>query len=209
LARSVSGIETIVERGNPLPDFDFEIPAMSLPLAFATNLETIPNAIPYLRSDPLKSSLWKSRIEKIPAARKLGIVWAGGEKHPSNSKRSMTPELLAPLAAIPGTAWISLQKDASAAPFPLHDWTTEFQDFADTAALVENLDGVIAVDTAVAHLAGALGKPVWILLPFAPDFRWLMDRSDSPWYPSARLLRQSSPGDWMGVVNRLAAELLA
>jgi hypothetical protein len=180
---------------------------MSLPLAFQTTLETIPNKIPYLRVDPDQSSLWKARLKKIPARRKIGLVWAGGQKHPANSKRSMNPHHLAPLAAIPDTAWISLQKGTSDAPFPLHDWTAELHDFAHTAALVQNLDAVIAVDTAVAHLAGALGKPVWILLPFSPDFRWLVDRSDAPWYPTARLLRQTSPSDWKGVVDRLAAEL--
>jgi hypothetical protein len=207
LARTIPEISSVIPRGNPLPDFDFEIPAMSLPLAFQTTLETIPNKIPYLRAEPHQSSLWKARLEKIPASRKIGLVWAGGQKHPANSKRSMNPQLLAPLAAIPDIAWISLQKETSAAPFPLHNWTSELHDFSDTAALVENLDAVITVDTAVAHLAGALGKPVWILLPFSPDFRWLMNRSDSPWYRTARLLRQTSPGDWKGVVDRLAAEL--
>jgi len=206
LARFVNGIATVVPRGNPLPHFDFEIPAMSLPLAFQTALETIPKKIPYLRADPDKSSFWKARLEKIPAPRKFGLVWAGGPKHPANSKRSMSPSLFPPLAAIPRIEWISLQKGMSAEPFPfpLQDWTSELHDFSDTAALVQNLDAVIAVDTAVAHLAGALGKPVWILLPFSPDFRWLMDRSDSPWYPSACLIRQTSPGDWKGVMDRLA-----
>ncbi len=206
LARTVQGIDAVITRGNPLPDFDVEIPAMSLPRAFQTTLETIPNKTPYLRADPHLSSLWQARLEQLPARRKVGLVWAGGEKHPANSKRSMAPQHLAPLAAIPDTAWISLQKGPPAAllPFPLHDWTSELQDFSDTAALVQNLDAVITVDTAVAHLAGALGKPVWILLPFSPDFRWLMDRTDSPWYPTARLLRQTSPGDWKGVVERLA-----
>jgi hypothetical protein len=209
LARTVQGLAAVIPRGNPLPDFDFEIPAMSLPLAFQTTLETIPNKIPYLRADPDQSSFWKARLENIPARRKIGLVWAGGEKHPANSKRSMSPQLLAPLAAIPDTVWISLQKGQPAAPFlfPLHDWTSELHDFAHTAALVRNLDAVITVDTAVAHLAGALGKPVWILLPFSPDFRWLMERTDSPWYPTARLLRQTSPSDWKGTVDHLCLEL--
>ena len=214
LAACTLGVTEVLARGEALPAFDFEIPTMSLPLAFGTTLETIPNKIPYLRAEAERISKWKTRLEKLPQARKLGLVWAGGEKNPNNAKRSLSLSDFDPLSKIPGIEWISLQKGPAAsqsavASFSIHDWTNELHDFADTAALVECLDGVVTVDTAVAHLAGALGKPVWIMIPIAPDFRWLMDRRDSPWYPTARLVRQCTHGLWSDAVENLAAELLA
>jgi len=214
LAASAPGVTQVLARGEDLPAFDFEIPTMSLPMAFGTTLETIPNQTPYLRAEAEWISKWRAHLEKLPPARKLGLVWAGGEKNPNNTKRSMAFSDFTALAKIPDTAWISLQKgpaaaQAASAAFPIHDWTNELHDFADTAALVECLDGIVTVDTAVAHLAGALGKPVWILIPMAPDFRWLMDRTDSPWYPTARLIRQHTHGSWSGAVENLVAELLA
>ena len=214
LAANARGVAAVLARGEPLPAFDFEIPTMSLPLAFGTTLETIPNQIPYLRAESARISKWQSRLAELPQVRKLGLVWAGGEKNPNNAKRSLALSDCAPLSKIPSIAWISLQKgqaaaQAASAAFPIHDWTNELHDFADTAALAECLDGVVTVDTAVAHLAGALGKPVWILIPMAPDFRWLMDRTDSPWYPTARLIRQRTHGSWSGSVENLVAELLA
>jgi tetratricopeptide (TPR) repeat protein len=214
LAASTPGVTAVIARGEALPAFDFEIPTMSLPLAFGTTLETIPNKIPYLHAEAERISKWKTRLEKLPPTRKLGLVWAGGEKNPNNAKRSISLSDFNPLAKIPGIEWISLQKGPAAAQsgsaaFSIHDWTNELHDFADTAALVECLDGVVTVDTAVAHLAGALGKPVWILIPMAPDFRWLMDRADSPWYPTARLIRQRTHGAWSDAVENLATELLA
>jgi hypothetical protein len=214
LATSALGVSAVLALGEPLPTFDFEIPTMSLPLAFGTTLETIPNRIPYLRAEPARISKWQSRLAELPKTRKLGLVWAGGEKNPNNAKRSLSLSDFAPLSKIPDTSWISLQKGPAAAQsgsaaFPIQDWTNELHDFADTAALVECLDGVVTVDTAVAHLAGALGKPVWILIPMAPDFRWLMDRADSPWYPTARLIRQNTHGSWSEAIENLAAELLA
>ena len=214
LAASTPGVTAVIARGEALPAFDFEIPTMSLPLAFGTILETIPNKIPYIHAEAERISKWKTRLEKLPPTRKLGLVWAGGEKNPNNAKRSISLSDFNPLSKIPGIEWISLQKGPAAAQsgsaaFSIHDWTNELHDFADTAALVECLDGVVTVDTAVAHLAGALGKPVWILIPMAPDFRWLMDRADSPWYPTARLIRQRTHGAWSDAVENLATELLA
>ena len=214
LAASTPGVTAVIARGEALPAFDFEIPTMSLPLAFGTTLETIPNKIPYLHAEAERISKWKTRLEKLPPTRKLGLVWAGGEKNPNNAKRSISLSDFNPLSKIPGIEWISLQKgpaasQSAATSFSIHDWTNELHDFADTAALVECLDGVVTVDTAVAHLAGALGKPVWILIPMAPDFRWLMDRADSPWYPTARLIRQRTHGAWSDAVENLATELLA
>jgi hypothetical protein len=213
LVASVSGPSVVLARGDALPKFDFEISTMSLPLAFGTTLETIPNKVPYLRAEAGRISWWKARLEKLPPTRKFGLVWAGGEENPNNAKRSIPLANFNPLAKIPGIEWISLQKGPAAsqlagAPFPIHDWTGEIHDFADTAALVDCLDGIVTVDTAVAHLAGALGKPLWIMIPKSPDFRWLMDRRDSPWYPTARLIRQCSHGIWSGALERLAAEFL-
>ena len=214
LARTVRGIADVIPQGAVLTDFDFEIPAMSLPCAFGTRLESIPAENPYIGVVPEKLAHWKARIEKLPPTRKFGMVWAGGVKNPANTKRSMSLADFAPFLKIPDMEWISLQKgpaaeQASVAPFPIHDWTSEIQDFSDTAALVSVLDGVVTVDTAVAHLAGALGKPVWIMITHVPDFRWLMDRNDSPWYPSARLVRQRSRDSWKEAIETLAAELSA
>lgn len=214
LARTVRGIADVIPQGAVLPDFDFEIPAMSLPGAFGTRLESIPAENPYIGVVPEKLAYWKARIEKLPPTRKFGMVWAGGVKNPANTKRSMSLADFAPFLKIPDMAWISLQKgpaaeQSSVAPFPIHDWMSEIQDFSDTAALVSVLDGVVTVDTAVAHLAGALGKPVWIMITHVPDFRWLMDRNDSPWYPSARLVRQRSRDSWKEAIETLGAELSA
>ena len=212
LLRSISHISTLIRPGEPLPEFDFQIPMMSLPMAFETSLENIPSSAPYLHSDPARILNWKSRLEKLGSPQNIGLVWAGGEKHPSNEKRSMRLSQFALLAELAGISWISLQKGSPSeqlaqAPFPVLDWTSELHDFADTAALIQSLDGVVTVDTAVAHLAGALGKPVWILIPFLPDFRWLLDRNDSPWYPTARLIRQPALGDWAGSIQRLFSTL--
>ena len=212
LLRSISQISTLVRPGETLPAFDFQIPMMSLPMAFETSLENIPSTTPYLHADPARVLDWKSRLGKLGSLRNIGLVWAGGEKHPSNEKRSMHLSRFAPLAEFTGISWISLQKGSPSAqlaqaPFPVLDWTSEIHDFADTAALIQALDGVVTVDTAVAHLAGAMGKPVWILLPFLPDFRWLLDRGDSPWYPTARLIRQTCQGDWRAAVQVLGSTL--
>ncbi len=212
LLGSISQISSLVRPGEPLPEFDFQIPMMSLPMAFETSLKNIPSSAPYLHADPARVLAWKSRLEKLGSPWNVGLVWAGGEKHPSNEKRSMYLSQFAPLSELLGISWISLQKGPPSeqlkqAPFSILDWTSDLHDFADTAALIGALDAVVTVDTAVAHLAGALGKPVWILLPFLPDFRWLLDRGDSPWYPTARLIRQSALGDWAGSIQRLVSTL--
>ena len=212
LLRSISQISTLVRPGETLPAFDFQIPMMSLPMAFETSLENIPSTTPYLHPDSARALIWKSRLEKLGSPQNIGLVWAGGEKHPSNEKRSMHLSQFAPLAELTGISWISLQKGSPSAQlaqasFPILDWTSELHDFSDTASLIQALDCVVTVDTAVAHLAGALGKPVWILLPFLPDFRWLLDRGDSPWYPTARLIRQTCQGDWRAAVQVLCSTL--
>jgi Flp pilus assembly protein TadD len=203
--------EQVVPIDQPLPDFDFHSPLVSLPRVLGTRLETIPAAIPYLKADPIRSAHWR---ERIPAdrRRKIGLVWSGQPAHPNDRNRSIPLTALSPLAQLSGIQFFSLQKgkakeQSSSWPVELTDWTDQLSDFAETAALMENLDLVITVDTAVAHLAGAMGKPVWILLPLAPDWRWLLRREDSPWYPTARLFRQSAAGDWTAPVARVAEAL--
>ncbi len=204
----------IVVVGPSPPAFDFHCPLLSLPRAFATTLANIPNIVPYLQADAEDARRWQRRLADHCSIVKVGLVWAGKAAHKNDRNRSMKLARLAPLAQAPGVLFFSLQKGEAAvegktppASLELIDWTEELKDFADTAALIANLDLVIAVDTAVAHLAGAMGKPVWTLLPFVPDWRWMLERKDSPWYPSMRLFRQPSLGDWDSVVTRVAEAL--
>lgn len=219
LLSTLSGELRIVGEGEALPGFDLHCPLLSLPLAFGTTLATIPGQTPYLRADPAQVAAWRARLSPLDGL-KVGLVWAGesGRAVPEaaarDRRRSIALARLAPLAAVPGVQFVSLQKGDAAAqaatPPPgmvLHDWTDELGDFADTAALVAALDLVISVDTAAAHLAGALGRPVWVLNRFDACWRWLRDRADSPWYPSARLFRQPAPGAWQKVIGKLAAAL--
>ncbi len=212
----------VIAAGTALPDFDCHCPLLSLPFLFGTDLATIPAAIPYLCPDPALISHWATRLPtgdttEQPGLR-VGLVWAG-ESRPDQPKwsqidrrRSLALAALAPLGAVPGITFVSLQKGPPAAqldqaPFPIANPMPEVSDFADTAALIAGLDLVIAVDTSVAHLAGALGKPVWLLSRFDGCWRWLRERSDSPWYPKLRLYRQPSLGDWAPVITALAADL--
>lgn len=197
----------------PLPPFDLHLPMMSFPLVAQTRLETIPRRVPYLFAEPADVAAWQSRLAGSPGL-KVGLVWAGSPGHRDDRRRSMALASLAPLWRAPGVTFFSLQKGPAAAEIAAHpslpmiDFTADLRDFADTAALVTNLDLVISVDTAVAHLAGALAKPIWMLLPFKLDWRWLTVRHDSPWYPTARLFRQPGIGQWEPVV-RAALEALA
>jgi Flp pilus assembly protein TadD len=224
LARLLSGLEgvsEIVVGEDALPDFDAWIPMLSLPLAFGTTASTIPAAVPYLHADAAQSGAWRDYVDSLPG-RKIGLAWAGtAYRVPASGddvdkRRSMPLLEFGPLAAVPGLCLVSLQKGAPSAQartqpegLELHDWTEDLEDFADTAALVEALDLVISVDTSVAHLAGALGKPVWILNRYDQCWRWLVGRTDSPWYPTARLFRQRSPGDWAGVIRDVVEALRA
>ena len=203
----------LVVRGQPLPPFDFHCPLLSLPRVFKTTLDNIPHATPYLNADAGDVRKWRERLADSSSL-KIGLAWAGGTTHKDDRARSMPLATLAPLAEAPGVQFYSLQVGPAAvqaktppAGLALHDFSADLQDFADTAALIENLDLVISVDTAVAHLAGALGKPVWTLLPFSADWRWLTQRDDSPWYPSMRLFRQSRRSNWEDVVHRVADAL--
>jgi tetratricopeptide (TPR) repeat protein len=198
--------------------YDFQVPLMDLPHILGTTLETAPGETPYLAADPAKVAVWARRLGPGRGETRVGLVWAGDARwhdpaaFASDRRRSMSLAQLAPLGRAAGARFFSLQKgepaaQAAASPFPLTDWSAELGDFADTAALITNLDLVITVDTAVAHLAGALGKPVWIASRFAGCWRWLNGREDSPWYPTARIFHQPAPGAWDAVVERLAAEL--
>ena len=213
LARRLEGIAEVVAAGDALPRFDLHCPLLSLPLAFGTRLDSIPAATPYLSADPAEAAAWRRCFATKPG-KAVGLAWAGNPDYPGDRERSLDPALLAPLLAVPRARFFSLQVGGAADALGrvsggagVESLGREFTDFADTAAAVSALDLVIAADTAVAHLAGALNRPVWILLPYASDWRWLVDRTDSPWYPSAVLFRQQRPGDWPGVIERVAAKL--
>ena len=212
LLADLPGVEQIVARGEPLPPFDLHCPLLSLPRILGTSLATIPAEVPYVRADQQRVAGWQKRLAPHPGLR-VGLVWAGNQAMGADRRRSLTLDQFSPLADVPGVCFVSLQKGPAAAQalpagMVLHDWTDELHDFADTAALVEALDLVISVDTAVVHLAGALGKPVWLLNRFDRCWRWLIDRNDSPWYPSLKQFRQTEPGDWDGVVRSLGAALV-
>jgi tetratricopeptide (TPR) repeat protein len=218
LLAGLPGVAQMVVAGDPLPPFDLHCPMLSLPRALGTTLGTIPASVPYLSADPGQAEDWRRRLASRPGADlRVGLAWAGNPRShlPSaaavDRRRSIAPARLAPLFAVPGVVFHSLQKDgpAAAADAPLTDDMAEMADFADTAALVANLDLVISVDSAVAHLAGALGRPVWLLDRFDACWRWLDGRQDSPWYPTLRIYRQAVPDDWDEVIQRVAADLLA
>jgi tetratricopeptide (TPR) repeat protein len=218
LACNVPGVAAVIGLG-PAPGYDWHSPLMSLPLAFGTTVEKIPVPIPYLRPDPDEAAGWSRRLAELPG-RKIGLVWAGAGR-PGNPGAGLTDRLrslplaaLAPLGAIPGFSFISLQKgppagEAATAPFPLFDPMAGIKDFADTAAVVAALDLVVTVDTAVAHLAGGLGRPVWLLDRHDNCWRWFSERTDSPWYPAMRIFRQARVGDWADVIGRVRAALSA
>lgn len=217
LRRGLPGIRVVCD-AEPLPHYDLQCPMGSLPLAFATTLETVPDAAPYLQLDARASAQARLRLDAAlgPGGRRVGLVWAGAPRplmpdaHAVDGRRSMPPALLAPLASVPGVRLVSLQHaPATPPPSALYDPMADMTDFADTAAVVAGLDLVIAVDTAVAHLAGALGRPVWLLSRYDACWRWLAHRSDSPWYPGLRLYRQGRPGDWPGVIDRVTRDLAA
>jgi len=202
LLRSLDGVDQVIARGDEPPEFDLHCPMLSLPLAMGT----IPAEAAYLRADPVLAAAWRTRLAAIEGLR-VGLVWAGKPSNTADSRRSLDPRRLAPLFEPRGPRFFSLQKDGPAAPGDLIDVMGEMDDFADTAALIVNLDLVIAVDTAVAHLAAALGKKVWLLDRFDACWRWLTGRRDSPWYPTLRIYRQPRPGDWDAVLAEVAGDL--
>jgi tetratricopeptide (TPR) repeat protein len=212
LAAGLGAGATIVARGERLPAFDLHCPLLSLPLAFGTTLGTIPATTPYLSAAPERIADWRRRLATGPGL-KIGIAWAGSPVHRNDIFRSIPFAHLMRLFDLTGTQYFSLQvgpraAELSAAQEAVIDLSPELVDFGETAAAIANFDLVIAADTAVAHLAGALNKPVWTMLPFAPDWRWLLGRADSPWYASMQLFRQARPGDWDRVVQAVRNALL-
>lgn len=200
-------------RSNETPgDFDYHCPLLSLPLALRTTLATIPAEKYYIAVDQGLRAAWSDRLAPRTRTR-IGIVWSGGKWHANNENRSIALERLVPLIS-PSVDWFCLQTELTAKDVGLlrklgriRYLGDEVKDFADTAALIDLMDLVITVDTSVAHLAGAMGKPVWLLLPYNSDWRWLLDRDDSPWYPSARLYRQQNIGAWGQVINQIENDL--
>jgi tetratricopeptide (TPR) repeat protein len=212
LMLGLDAIDTVVVRGEPLPQFELQCPLASLPLACKTEIATIPASIPYLAVPQDRVAAWRERVPPRPLL--VGLSWAGRPTHPNDCNRSVALERLTPLFAGPGICFVSLQCGVSSDDDSIlrqHPdilcLGQEVRDFADTAAIISLLDVVVSVDTAIAHLAGALGKPVFLMLPYAADFRWLVGRQDSPWYPTAQLFRQPRFGDWKTVVTQVGEAL--
>ena len=208
----LTGIDGILSYGEALPDFDYHYPLLNLPLVFNTELETIPARHSYINAPVDKVVYWKSRLKKLTPPR-IGLVWSGNPNHKNDHNRSIPLKLIINQLGDRHT-FITLQtevrpddREALESAGHIHFYGQELKDFSDTAAIIENLDLVISVDTSTVHLAGALGKPVWVLLPFVPDWRWLLDRDDSPWYPTARLFRQTDRRDWDTVLAQVRSEL--
>lgn len=211
LLAGVAGVDQAVAFGEPLPPFDVHCPLLSLPLVFRTDLESIPSDVPYVRAESWQVSKWQIRLGERTKPR-IGIAWSGNPHHLDDRNRSISLAQLLPVLS-DAVEWVSIQKvvrdeeQALLAASSIRHFGDEIGDFADTAALVQSLDCVVSVDTSVAHLAGALARPLWVLLPYLPDWRWLLEREDNPWYPSARLFRQSRAGDWSDVFERIGAAL--
>ncbi|MGD0390854.1 MAG: tetratricopeptide repeat protein, partial [Tepidisphaeraceae bacterium] len=204
----------IVVRGQPLPAFDFHCPLLSLPRVFGTNLGNIPNDVPYLSADPELVETWSRMLGSANGQLRVGLAWAGHPRFKDDRTRSLNLQQLAPFAAVQGVKIYSLQKGPAGeqarnppAGLQLIDLGPDLNDFADTAAVMSLMDLIVTTDTSVPHLAGALARPVWVMLQYVPDFRWLLERQDSPWYPSMRLFRQPRAKDWDSVITRVADEL--
>lgn len=215
LAQTVPGVGAVRGPGELLPDFDYQIPLLSLPFAFRTTLATIPARVPYLFPDPQRVELWRARLDARRDDFKVGLVWGGNPRYVKDTERSCPSRMLARLCEVPRCLFFSLQKGDAAgqiaqlrgAGAAIADFSAELHDFHDTAAFVSALDLVIGVDTAVIHLAGALGKPVWTMLPYSADWRWFNRVENTPWYPTMRLFRQPVPDDWDAVVRSLRQAL--
>jgi Flp pilus assembly protein TadD len=213
LCERADGVAQVVRRGEPIPEFDLHCPMMSLPLRFQTTIQTIPATVPYLSLDAADVQRWRQRLgESAGGHLTVGVAWAGSPLHFLDRLRSMLLADLAPLGSVSGVRFYSLQFNEPKPPeynetvLDLIDWSGEFRDFG-SAGLIANLDLIVTVDTAIAHLAGALARPTWVMLPFTPDWRWLLGRHDSPWYPTMKLFRQTRHRDWHGVVHRVRDQL--
>jgi Tfp pilus assembly protein PilF len=216
LLAKIPGVSQYCHRWTDVPGHAANCRLSSLPYLFRTQLDTIPKQIPYLKADPARIAHWRDRLNAtLPAGvKRIGLAWTGRPTHPNDRRRSMALSQLALLADAGPASFVSLQKPMPArdletmARFPgMTNLADDLTDFGETAALVENLDLVITVDTSMGHLAGALGKRAWVLIPKAADWRWMLEREDSPWYPSLRLFRQQKPGDWAGPLDRLRSAL--
>lgn len=215
LLGSLGGVSRLVSDDEPTPAFDLQCPLMSLPLAFKTDLTNIPAVTPYLQADSARREKWRQRLDEVarPGRPRVGLAWSGNPRQKNDQNRSMLFADMAPLYARDAT-FVSLQpfvreRDVETlTQSGIVHFGAELADFADTAALMEALDCVISVDTSVAHLAGALARPLWVLLCRVPDWRWLLDRDDSPWYPEARLFRQDKPGDWPTLIGQVTEALV-
>ncbi len=217
LLANISGVTQYCHRWNDVPGHAAHCRLSSLPYLLHTRADTIPAPIGYIKADPARSDHWRQRLAAmLPAGvRRIGLAWTGRPTHPNDRRRSVPLSMLALLAGAGPAAFVSLQKPMPSRDlevmkqFPgMADLSAELTDFGETAALIDNLDLVVTVDTAMGHLAGAMGKPVWILIPKAADWRWLLDRDDSPWYPTARLFRQQQPGAWNEPIGKLYAALV-
>ncbi len=212
LAKRCAGFDEIIAKGTIPPAFDFHCEMMSLPMAMGLTLDDLPGTVPYLSADPVRLTKWKARLSSLPRPL-IGLVWAGRPTHANDLRRSMTLYDFGALAK-DGITFLGLQKGPASAQAKLSppgmnllSLSDEIQDFEDTAAILKVIDLLISVDSSPVHLAGALGCPAWVMLPFAPDWRWLLGRKDTPWYPSLRLFRQPQPGQWKPVLETLALEL--
>jgi tetratricopeptide (TPR) repeat protein len=215
LLADCSGVSHFFVRGEQSPPFDVQCPLLSVPRVMGTTVETIPGGVPYLKADPARVERWRNRWREqgsSPAELRVGLVWAGSPKHHEDRFRSIPLAMFAPVADIPGVKLVSLQKGNMAmqtanAPFAIENLDPEIESWFDTAAILETLDLLITCDTGPAHLAGAMGRPVWTLSHFPGEWRWLQVRTDSPWYPSMRLFRQKKRGEWAGPIAEVAAAL--
>ncbi len=218
LVRQLPGVGKLFDHWEQAPEFFAYCPLSGLPRLAKTDLASIPASIPYVQADAAKVAAWRERLDSlVPAShRRIGIVWAGRPTHHNDRNRSTALSTFAPLAELPGISLISLQKGASQSQIgtywgtaPLVNLGPEIRDFGDSMAVLECLDQVVTVDTSVGHLAGALGREAWIMLPYAPDWRWLLHRTDTPWYPTLRLFRQGPERQWGPVMQRIVREVSA
>jgi hypothetical protein len=214
LLRTAPGISAVYERPEDVPPFDMYVPMMGMPRLFRTTLTSIPARVPYLHADPALRATWAERLRAFGEGLRVGLVWSGNPLQENNRFRSCSLRDIAVLGDMPGVLLFSLQKGAPAGeltgsdvPPRIHDLGPALVDFCHTAAALENLDLLITTDTSVAHVAGALGRQVWLLLSSAPDWRWLLGREDSPWYPTMRLFRQKTPRVWRSVMGQVRRAL--
>jgi cytochrome c-type biogenesis protein CcmH/NrfG len=216
LLENIPGVSRYCHRWTDVPGHAAHCRLSSLPYLFHTRLDSIPSQIPYMKANPSRIAHWRERLDATlpPGVRRIGLAWTGRPTHPNDRRRSMPLSQLLPLADAGPAVFVSLQKPmpprdlATISRFPgMVDISNDLTDFGETAAVIENLDLVITVDTSMGHLAGALGRPVWILIPKAADWRWMLDRDDSPWYPTVRLFRQQKPGAWDEPLGRLRSAL--